>query len=313
MTSSAPEADFVSRKTCPGCAGTRVKTLVDKAYADQGMQTYLRRYYGVDDLSVLGDAHYALERCERCGLAFQRDVPAGRFLHVLYNAWLGSEERAQVRASHTLEDYRYLSFQIEALLRELGRRPSEVSVLDFGMGWGEWVQMARAWGCEVAGAELSQVRIDHARSMGIPVVAWDDIPGSDFDFINTEQVFEHLVEPREVLAHLKLGLKPGGLLKISVPDARKLEAMLTELSRGGDWSPAAIMPIAPLEHINAFDHRALVAMGESVGLEATRPALGAMLNASSGWFSPRGFAKNIARPVFRHVYPKSTYVFFRRA
>ena len=47
-----------------------------------------------------------------------------------------------------------------------------------------------------------------------------------FDFINTEQVFEHISEPLETLKELKTLLKPGGIIKISVPTADDINRRL---------------------------------------------------------------------------------------
>lgn len=198
------------------------------------------------------------------------------------------------------------------MLREIVKPPHEMEVLDFGMGWSEWLQMARAWGCRVTGMELSEERVRHARSLGIEIIDLDDAAGRRFDFINTEQVFEHLVSPLDILERLGSLLKPGGLLKVSVPDGRKMPKVIDDLASGGQWSPERVMAIAPLEHVNCFTYDSIVAMGKAAGLRVSTPRLRDMLNASSGWLSPKEAARNLARPVYRHLYPRSTYVFLTR-
>ncbi len=94
----------------------------------------------------------------------------------------------------------------------------ELKFLDFGMDWGRWCLMSKAFGCDVYGTELSESRIKYGQSIGINVIDWDEISNFEFDFINTEQVFEHITSPLEILKYLSHSLKQHGLIKISVPD-----------------------------------------------------------------------------------------------
>ncbi|HTZ00602.1 MAG TPA: hypothetical protein VMB75_12240, partial [Rhodocyclaceae bacterium] len=74
-----------------------------------------------------------------------------------------------------------------------------------------------------------------------------------------------------------------------------------------------IMPIQPLEHVNCFDFRSLAELGRRAGLKVVRPSLRLLYNGSSGWVDPRQAAKNLLRPIYRHIFPKSTFVYFARA
>lgn len=62
-------------------------------------------------------------------------------------------------------------------------------------------------------------------------MSWEEIPQHQFDFINTEQVFEHIPKPLETLRYLKKALKTNGVLKISVPTANDIEQRLEIM----DW------------------------------------------------------------------------------
>jgi 2-polyprenyl-3-methyl-5-hydroxy-6-metoxy-1,4-benzoquinol methylase len=145
--------------------------------------------------------------------------------------------------------------------------PGKLKFLDFGMGWGQWCRMAGAYGCTVFGSEMSHARIAHAISVGVKIVDWEDIPKYQFDFINVNQVFEHLVNPLETIFYLCNSLKPEGIVRISVPDGSDIKRRL-EIN---DWtapknSQDSLNPIAPLEHLNCYSHTSLVHMAESAGL-----------------------------------------------
>lgn len=313
LESSFPSPPLLARRErCPGCGHGAARTLHREAFDSPGIRRYMREHYeGRVERDFAGNA-YELAQCEHCALAYQREVPTEPLLEEIYDRWLPATERAAVAARWGLEDYRYLAGQVEFMLEHFGQRPDSIRALDFGFGWAEWAKMAGAYGVDVCGAELSRVRIDYARSVGIPVVDAARLPDGEFHFINTEQVFEHLLEPGAMLNRLGRALRPGGLLKISVPDAGKA---IRKLAAGGDFarlSHSDIMPIAPFEHINAFTYESLAALGREAGLAPVRPSLRKLYNASSGWLAPRSCLKTLARPIYRHLYPKSTFVYFTR-
>jgi SAM-dependent methyltransferase len=161
-----------------------------------------------------------------------------------------------------------LSKEIIRTVRHFGCLPSQLQFLDFGMGWGNWCRMAQACGCTVYGTELSQARIEYAQKMGVRVIDYEEIAMLRFDFIHTEQVFEHLADPRATLAYLRGSLKTGGLLKIGVPDGGDIGQRLQKW----DWqapktSRDSLNPVAPLEHINCFDRASLLRLAEDLSLE----------------------------------------------
>jgi hypothetical protein len=71
--------------------------------------------------------------------------------------------------------------------------------------------------------------------------------------------------------------------------------------------------VHPLEHLNAFEATSLERFGRVAGLEPIRPSLRLLYNGTSGWLSPKAALKSLLRPVYRHIYPKSTVVYFRKA
>jgi hypothetical protein len=253
---------------------------------------------------------YELVRCIACRLTYQRTVPAGNLISEIYEEWIPPGERERLQELYTLEDFCYWAEQVQLVVQHFNISPHLLRILDFGMGWAEWALMAKAFGCQVAGSELSVARLQHARSLGIETLTWDQLPSRKFHFINTEQVFEHLLEPLLVLKHLTQSLDDGGILKISVPNCR---SVLRKLSKSRDLdslSSEDIIPVAPLEHINCFDYRSLVTLARQAALRPLRPRLRLIYNSSSGWLSPRRALRLALRPVYRHLFPKSTYVFF---
>ncbi|HPD58019.1 MAG TPA: class I SAM-dependent methyltransferase [Smithellaceae bacterium] len=172
--------------------------------------------------------------------------------------------------------------------------------------------MVKAFGCDSVGLELSTERIENAKLNGIKVITWNEIPDQRFDFINTEQVFEHIPEPLQTLRHLKTALKTDGILKISVPTAndinRRLKIMDWKAPKGTSNS---LNPVAPLEHINYFTRSSLVTMASKAGMEEVFIPLKIQYRYSTDWGDFFKIAKNIFRPIYRNIFKRQNYAFLR--
>ena len=225
------------------------------------MRGYLIDFYrGRVQPDQLAQGRYMLIRCSTCGLIYQRDVPDAALLEHLYDDAMPIEPEAG-RAARGFTARRGYAFQVEEMLKYFGTHPADVHVLDYGMGWGNWLQMAQGYGCRAAGTELSAARAE-APAPGIEVLDGAALPAERFHFINTEQVFEHLVDPGLSGEQLVAALRPGGILRISVPNGTNVPELLAD----ADWSapkgsPRSLNAVAPLEHLNCFSHESLTHFG----------------------------------------------------
>lgn len=270
MTKSA--IGFVQRNRCPVCDSADPRTILDLPFDIPPISSYLDSFYGgrLDPHELVG-GRFVLLKCGSCELVFQRDVPDDESLGYLYGTAVGDASSRPGRGLRVRQGY---SFQVEQLLKYWGAPPHDVDVLDYGAGAGDWLSMAAAYGCKTYAVELSVSRQDTLARRGHTILNADDLPAGHFHFINTEQVFEHLVEPMAELGRLASALRPGGLVRISVPNGGDVESRLSD----ADWtapkgSGRSLNAIAPLEHINCFDHRSLIALGERAGLRRfTYPA-----------------------------------------
>ena len=313
MIDGNPDALRV-RTCCPCCESTAYRVIAREPYGGAGLKRLLDEHYGGRaNHAAIAKFDYELVRCTSCGLGYQRTVPASDLLNEIYEQWIvPAGEKDRLYRSRELSYYRYLAEQLQFVIQHLKRKPSTVRALDFGMGWAEWATMAKAFGCQISGMELSADRVTNAQSIGIEVVQWEDLATRKFDFINTEQVFEHLIDPLPTLRHLANALDGSGLIRVSVPDARASMRALAKRRDFAALSSQQVMSIAPLEHVNCFDYRSLVALGKFAGLRPVRPGLRHLYNSSSGWFELRNALRLILRPIYRHIFPKSTVVYFCR-
>lgn len=284
---------FIERTGCECCGGKNISSVLDVRYTDLTMLSFLDKYYDGNILKEdLEDARFSIENCADCGFLFQKYILDGESSSYFYNDVISGAASLQKREKAASSYFEGLASSVKAVRYFFPEKsPRSLKVLDFGMGWGHWALMAKAFGYDAYGAELSKDRIDFAKSLGVSVVG--DVRESDesYDFINTDQVFEHLDHPFLVAEMLAARLNKGGVLKVFTPSSR---GVLDKL-KSGAWSPAKDA-IQPIEHINCFAGASMDILFSRVGLvparlsdfRGIRAKLSALrlkyLAAGTGWF-----------------------------
>ena len=198
------------------------------------------------------------------------------------------------------------------LIAFFNRAPSQLKILDLGMGWGQWARMAKAFGCEVYGVELCPRKAGYASSHGIRVISLDQIKDHLFDLINFDQFLEHVSDPAGSLSSARDSLKPGGVIKVSTPDGGDIKRRLEVL----DWSAPresrnSLNAVAPLEHINCFNSKSLQRMAMIAGLEPMRMPLSLQYRYRTDLRSIKFFLKSAIYPFYLNFFKKGTYLFFK--
>ena len=167
---------------------------------------------------------YIISECIQCGLIYQKEIPNDFVMHKLYDEWINPEKVFEdVERNRNIGYFSSISSEVIRIVRHFHVPPNQLQFLDFSMGWGHWSRVAQSFRCNVHGTEFSPACVEHAKKVGITTIGYDEMLDQRYDFINTEQVFEHLPEPKEVLMHLKKCFKPNGLLKISVPNGSDIK------------------------------------------------------------------------------------------
>jgi 2-polyprenyl-3-methyl-5-hydroxy-6-metoxy-1,4-benzoquinol methylase len=130
----------------------------------------------------------------------------------------------------TLEQQRTAIYHelLADLERRLGRKGR---LLDVGAGEGQLVQAAiergwRAEGTEVSSAAVEFMRRDRALTAHHGELEALVLPEAAFDAIAMQHVLEHVRDPGSTLATVRRLLKPGGLLRIEVPNLAGLSSRI---------------------------------------------------------------------------------------
>lgn len=296
---------FTERNKCPACFSEDFRTLYQKSFNESPIKEYLEEFYssqGGIEFDYLAGATYHLCECTACGLMFQKEIPNDDLMKRLYEIWLDPYKIfIQEQERESLNLYATYAEEIMQIVTYLDKKPSSLKFFDFGMGYGKWALMAKAFGCRSYGSELSEARIEFAKENGINVISWDEIPEYQFDFINTEQVFEHIADPLQTLSYLKKALKPGGVLKISVPSnsydiERRLKIMDWKAPKG---TKNSMNSVAPLEHINCFRKKSLLRMAAAAGIKEVFIPLAMQYQYTTNWFGIKQICWNFLKPIYR--------------
>lgn len=254
---------FVHRPKCELCGSEAIEILLSKKMTDREVWHFLEEYYeGRVDKTILDGGDYEIAKCQECGFVWQAWVLNDDMMQLLYGTWISSEQSLKKKKFGDIALFRKYANEAMAISSLVSKPPYQIDVLDFGMGWGYWANMAKAFGYNVMGLEVSKERVRYAEQMGVEVTdSLTDIKDHKFDFINSEQVFEHITEPLETLNRLSKMLKDNGVIRISVPNGKRTLETLTR----PDWK-AKKDALHPLEHVNCFTHSTLKRLGKGAGL-----------------------------------------------
>lgn len=278
--------NFDDRPACPLCGDASAVSIFSEPYTNSRVAKFTENYYkvsGTFDSAVLEGANFTILKC-KCGMYWQREVPNSAMMQVLYEGWLNPAWGFSVDWGGDMAPVQFRTIsEVRALITRSGKPSTQLRVLDVGMGWSRWLVTARALGCTVYGIELSPARRAFAERHGVELIDWEDLGSKQFDIINCDQVLEHVVDPVDSLKAIVGALAPGGILRVGVPKADGIEAVLASFDwhmpdTGEDRSARfnflmhnPIGPLLPLQHINGFTKATFRDLLHRAGLELIRP------------------------------------------
>jgi SAM-dependent methyltransferase len=210
-------------------------------------------------------------QCEDCGQAFHRDVLSPEWNEIRFTRWMTHEAirtclrdettpaglfRKAVQSTHHVLRLQKLTIS--------PRKGAPVRLLDFGCGYGEFLELCRQYGYEAVGIDRAKERRKHARVGGI-FASLDEllveVGRRKFHVITLFETLEHLDDPRSTLEELTRHLVSGGILILETPDCTGVTDITTT---DESWR------IQPLDHINAFTPATLRSIAERCGYSPIR-------------------------------------------
>ncbi len=173
---------------------------------------------------------WPLAHCPQCDLVFAEAELQDQQLDLWYGknyfdgSPVGYQDYIGEESAHRRQARRYVR-----RLRRWRKTPGRL--LDVGCAAGFFLDEARSAGWRVQGCEVSTFAANHATtSLGLPVVVESflsaDLPEGSWDAITLFNVFEHLAQPRAVVAKLHRLLAPGGIVILETWNVRSWTARL---------------------------------------------------------------------------------------
>jgi SAM-dependent methyltransferase len=281
--SPQPLPSFSTRLACPLCGQADAVRLHASRYIDDPVRSLVATSFadqGVVDWSLLENVMFVVDQCRRCDLIYQVNAPNDAMLEVIYTHMISpaSLDRYEKQLL-TLDNFNRIAGEFTLIFQHLGKHPTDIRMLDFGMGHGRWARVARAMGATVYATEIGDDKKRHALSLGVEMIEDADIDRMRFDLVHTEQVMEHLVYPGRDFARLAQAVKPGGLFKVAIPFRGKLDKLLPTkglphlalFAAGGaraiPGDVEAFGAIQPLEHLNAYSAKTMAWLADENGLK----------------------------------------------
>jgi SAM-dependent methyltransferase len=250
--SRTPSAIFVSRDRCVSCQSNNLIAIAEGLFGDEPLRSFIEKDpWGENPMPVLADKSWSFVECSDCSQRFHRNILSPEWNQARFSRWMTADAIHQFEAEHGGNRDAGRDVQHVLRLQRLGVE----RVLDFGCGFGQFLEMCRLFGLEAHGVDRSHARRSEAT---VQIHAeLDEVPGT-FDAITMFEVLEHLDSPLAILKALRSRLRPGGIMIVEVPDTSGVNGIVDRES---------YQKIHPLDHINAFTPASLVNIMSRIGLK----------------------------------------------
>ena len=302
---------FKLRNCCPTCGNNKLIELAEIDYADPRMMSYLSSSYRIDTrlfTSIAKGFSYRIMSCRDCELLFQAYIPSESFLSIIYDEYIDPDKSLSNKS--LTEDHCQMYLGDFSLIKKLlGKASSEIKILDYAAGWGNWITLAHKVGFETFALELSDHRKRHLESAGIQVIGEADLSNIYVDCVNCDQIFEHLTDPIAALRKIRECISDNGMVRISVPHSFYPLKEISVLDSGPTRDIMIPDILAPLEHLNYFNRRSLKALAKSAGFELLEVSLPRYLGTTNyRGTSTKETLKNIFRPFYRRYFANIVFL-----
>lgn len=183
------------------------------------------------DLFLGGTTVYTLCRCGGCGVLYQHPRPTAATIGLLYPA---EEYPEYIPSLHTVGWLRRLvrRYGLRKRCSRATRYVKSGRLLDVGCSTGDFVwEMGQQPGWTALGLDISLAAVTYARDqLGVATAVGGlnaaPLSAGSLDAITMWNVFEHVYDPRTVIAEAARLLRPGGVLVITHPNVASLDRRL---------------------------------------------------------------------------------------
>ena len=230
------------------------------SYHDNKFEKYFKETYKFKPELSPAD-RYELIKCPNCELIYQSFICDDESTKTLYSKFLTLDDNTV--KSNDIKRMRSYQVEVDFIIKTFKKNflNSSPNILDYGAGAGNWISFWEGKAVNVYAVDISEERIKYIMD-NYPFTKYcsNEIPVSTkFDFINLDQVLEHISDPLSLLIKLRKSLNKNGIIKIYVPNSNNFNLEASSLIGKG--------PFQSLEHINSFTRRSLNYVCKLAGLK----------------------------------------------
>lgn len=252
----------MKKRNCPVCDSMEAKIIM--SFTPE-LLTEVNKSYRPEVLkeAVKGKEEFiTYSKCRNCSMVYCENVWDDNTLKKIYEDTIDHAigEDAAVSIQKRMSMNR-IWMNILRILRLLGKKKIEdFKIIDYGSGWGDFLDVVDVFGVSVIGYERDSMRIAFAKERGQRIVTDIDELKSfgPVDVIVMTSVLEHLQDVDDVLNLTKEILRPGGLFVFSVMDYRP-RYLKKNINRLKKKLPALTKNLNPIEHVNIYDYKSVMA------------------------------------------------------
>ena len=257
---------LIERKKCPFCDSTKIQNLYSKFFTEKSVSKFLNDYYKNTKLiGFIKNYKFIISECKDCSFVFQKNIPDNKFSKFIYNELISRKESLKKKMKFNSQNY-YQYFKDATLIESLTKKNNnQVSILEFGSGWGFWARFMKSLNFNVSTCEISKYRISHIKKNGIKNYNNLQRINKKFDIIYSDQVLEHVNDPKIVLKSLSKLLKRDGYMIHKFPSTFFFKSKLK-------YNYNAKKDCAhPLEHINLLNMKSIKLLAKKLSLKIFFP------------------------------------------
>ena len=246
--------EFNKTLNCKICKKKGVR-IYKKNYTDANLINYLKKYYGNEKFKFfknrLVNINFNLIKCNDCKFIWQENSPKEKFSFDLYEKIIDnkvslkkSKKKFQIRKHKNNSEINFIINQFNS---------NKVNILDFGAGWGHWLNSGDKLKFNPYALEMSEHRKKYISNLGIKILDYDKLGKYRyfFNYIRLDQVVEHVSDFRNIFRLIKKLAIKDCIFYLSVPDGKDIIQNKTKikLEKG---------VVQPLEHLNCFSRYSLI-------------------------------------------------------
>ncbi len=255
---------LIKRYKCPFCNSLNFHQIYKKKFLSNDIKSFLKKHLNNFPLHILKNKNFVVMECGKCSGIFQEYILNSTYNRLFYEKYV--PHNVAFNKKQKSKDYFNKMYNYEmSLIKKYFQNENKINVLEIGAGWGFWSLYIKKNNLDVTAVEISKTRRNFMKKNKIKTFSSLELVKKKFDFIFSDQTFEHLSNPFDTLRKVSKLLKKGGIIYLKVPPGIYIKKKLNDNYSVGEDE------IIPLEHINVFNKKVNSAMAKTLGLRYLYP------------------------------------------